>query len=364
MHFVLQMFILYLAIRTEISSVELSCKFTYDRENGYTCKVGNLTILKRHQRISRIIGDHLYQSDIDNRNRSHRSVQRVIMWNTTVHYLPGNLTEFFPHLRTLQVKTCGMKSLTRATEFHGLRRIYFGFNEIEHVPVNYFWHFCKLEILSLYGNRISDIPKMAFRDLISLRRLTLNSNRLQWLDSRLFDNCKNLEYVDLDNNALEIIEGGLFQNQSKLSFVSLRNNQIVSIGDDFIKGLLKIKSVLLRNNFCIDRSFPEISLDGLQRIFIQDCSPILTTTTMPPPPSTTPKRSKPKYKKKKIYNFDNCEWSTPKGHRYFWRHDDFYLCLKNCDEFKLTKINKRRSRRWLTLMSNQLFLQHTFWGSQ
>lgn len=298
-------------------SIDLPCEFDYDSQSGYYCKVVNFTNDNQGAHVDHIIGDHI-------RERSTLSVIRVIMFDLTISYLPGNLTERFPHLKNLQVKKCGMKNLTRRHELHGLRRIYFGFNEIDHIPVNYFWHFCKLEILSLHGNRISSIPKKAFRDLQSLQRLSLNGNLLKEIHPNLFDNCKNLEFIDLDNNFLKIIDGSLFTNLTMLTNVYLQNNNIIFIGNDFLSTLPRLKVALFQGNKCINESLPKISigsdrspLEYIQSIFQEDCSPNLPTTTTTPRPTTTPPRKKPKHEAQKIYYFDNCEWQAPKGSRYF-----------------------------------------------
>lgn len=308
-------------------AVNLPCEFDFNSVNGYTCTVVNFTNTKEDAYITKVIGEHLYKSDENYRNRSNESVVRVIMWNANITYLPGNLTVVFPLLRMLLVKKCGMKGLTRATEFHTLRKIFFGFNEIDRVPVNYFWHFCKLEMLSLYANRISEIPKMAFRDLISLKRLSLNSNRLKRLAPDLFDNCTNLEYVDLDNNFLTSIDGRLFANLTKLTRIYLRNNQIRSIGDDFLADVTNLQFALLQNNTCIDESFPEMPLtaspnlnplEHIQSVFKRDCTPPVEITTSTIAPRTTKPRKKQKYQPQKIYYFEDCKWhASAPGHRYY-----------------------------------------------
>lgn len=305
-------------------SLRLPCNFNYERQSGYICRVDNFTNVKRNVYIEQVIGIHHNQSDKNYRDRPLESVVRLVMWNLRVHYLPGNLTEHFPYLINLQVKKCGMKSLTRGEEFHGLRKIYFGFNEIDRIPVNYFWHFCRLEMLSLYGNRISSIPEMAFRDLKSLKRLSLNDNMLKELNPILFDNCKSLEYIDLGNNLLEKIDSNLFANLIKLSRINLRNNTLKSIDNDFLSTLTGLKVLLLQDNKCINDSFNEIQtskqtpLAYFQHIFRENCShPIALTTTSPRPSTTKPRKKQIYNRNQKVYYLENCQWKVPKGHRYF-----------------------------------------------
>lgn len=321
-----------LAILTVIKTclaIILPCDFNFNIVNGfslgYSCRVVNFTNSNSFAQITDVIGDHKDETGNNYRKRSNRSVVRVTMWNATIDYLPGNLMEWFPHLKVLLVKKCGMKSLTRGEELNGLRKIYFGFNDINRVPVNYFWRFCRLEILSLHGNNISDLPEMAFRDLISLKRLSLGSNVLKQLNPTLFDNCTSLEYIDLDKNFLTHIDGRLFSNLAQLSRIYLRSNLINSIDNNFLSGLPQLRFALFQNNSCIDESFPETPeptqnpLTYIQSVFDSKCSPPPLITTTTPQPTTPAPRKKPTYQNQshKIYFFENCKWQTPKGHRYF-----------------------------------------------
>lgn len=304
-------------------AVELPCEFSFDPVKGYTCRVFNYTNTQLVVQVTKVlakqtneVGQHFYKNP-------EISVTNVVMWNLDVHYIPGNLSSIFPYMKSLQVKSCGLKNLTRGEEFHALRKMYFGFNEIEHVPVNYFWHFCKLEILSLFGNKISGIPKLAFSDLISLRRLSLNHNRIRSLDMKLFHNCTNLEFIDLDNNLLEFIGNNLFENLRKLSHIHLRHNRLRFIGKEFLGSLPSLKFANLKGNVCIDDIFPgkppnRQSLKYLQSIFLRSCSVPSMMTSTTKKPYKEPIRGKPKYEPQKpIYYFKNCKWQTPSEHRYF-----------------------------------------------
>lgn len=325
MQFVLEIFII--ALITLNCAIDLPCDFNFDQQNGYFCRVVNFTNEAKHVYVTKVIGSHLYQTDRNYRNRTNKSVVRVVMWNTTVHFLPGNLTIVFPHLKILHVKKCGLRKLTRHMEYHALRKFFLGFNDIDHIPDNYFWHFCKLEILSLYGNRISKIHKMAFRDLISLKRLSLGNNRLTALNPELFVNCSSLEHADLDNNFLEQIDGRLFTNLTSLKRIYLRHNHLYSIGNDFLSTLLNLEFALFENNACINVSFPEFkwnqqkSLESIQSAFRENCTiPVVITTASASsmrPTTKPPPRKKPKRMPQRNYYFENCKWNTPKGHRYF-----------------------------------------------
>lgn len=322
MQFVLELLTTLFAI-TFCSAIKFPCEFLFDHTNGYSCRVVNFTNVNHHAHITSVIGDHLFQTDKNYRNRTKESVTRVTIWNATIHYLPGNLTIEFPQLKNLHVKKCGMKGLTRSTEFHSLRKIYFGFNEIDHIPVNYFWHFCMLQILSLYGNRIHDIPKMAFRDLRSLSTLSLGSNLLREIHPNLFDNCLNLEFVDLDHNFIEKIDSDLLANLPNLKGIYLRNNNLVSIGIDFLSTNNNLAFALFINNLCIKESFNQTAVkpfndfDYFRMTFEKNCSPPIVITTTTPRPTMPPRRKKRPHQKGRIFYYDDCQWHAPPSHRYF-----------------------------------------------
>jgi hypothetical protein len=293
--------------------------------------------------VTKIIGEHLFKDDKNHRTRHDFDVYRLTFWNLEISYLPANITLHFTKLRTLQVKQCGLKALTRSIDFSKLRRLYLGFNEIKEIPTTYFWHFCQLEVLSLFQNQISTIPLMAFRDLISLKRLSLNGNRLKSIDSRSFANCVNMEVVDLDNNELKAIDGILFADQTRLRSIFMRGNQLVSIESNFLEN--KTLSVAnFAKNPCIDFLLPD---DGdykrLQKVFLKYCTPPVEPTTMAPMTTTQKPRKKPKYASTPIIYFENCNWRVREEFEHLYRNFPFkprYKPTKTTQKLqKLKKIN-------------------------
>lgn len=297
------------------SSIVVPCIFDFTPSHGYTCIVFNFT--------NNSTFDHVTEIDGVNQTLSEISVVRIVMHKLDVSYLPGNLTQLFPHLRTIQVKSCGLKKLTRSTELNRLRRLYLGFNEITEIPVVYFWNFCKLRVLSLFGNQISEIPKMAFRDLKSLEKLSLSQNRLTSLHPYLFECTEMLAQIDLDGNQFMRIPSSLFASNTNLMRLSVRHNQIVEIGNDFLNNHNKLKYVSFVGNQCINQNFQKsknsnsIKLQSFLELFERDCSPPTTTTTTTPKPTTLPPRKKPPHEPQKIFFYENCEWHAPPNHRYF-----------------------------------------------
>lgn len=322
-HYSLTIFTLFL-IFLQIRAIILPCDFSFDKKYGYTCRVGDISITKSHVKIKRIGGNHIEERKLF--NRTDTDVLRVIMFDRSINFLPVNITHFFPYLRTLQVKKCGLQRLTRAPDLRfTLRRMYLGFNEIKNVPEKYFWHFCRLETLSLHGNQISNIPRMAFRDLISLKRLSLSNNHLKSIDSVLFTNCLNLEYVDLENNSLQYIESKLFSNQPRLYKLLMRNNQIGAIESEFLSRLKYNETgfnVLLSGNRCIDNFvFPrDGNYEDLQRLFVSNCKPPQTRLESTTPKTTPKPKKKPKYRTPDMIFFENCTWNIHKDYAHHFKH--------------------------------------------
>ncbi|KAG5682907.1 hypothetical protein PVAND_012225 [Polypedilum vanderplanki] len=306
----------------------LPCEFVFEKKFGYTCKVTKeFDSTNKFINITGIIGDHCA---IDKTfNFSNKDVIRVMFFDRQILYIPANINQQFPSLKTLQIKKCGLLELTRENNFHSLRRMYLGFNKIKNIPKMYFWHFCRLEILSLSVNQISNIPQMAFRDLINLKRLSLNGNRLMTIDPLLFVRCTKLQYVDFDNNQLQSIDGDWFAKQSKLYKVSLSNNGIQYIDTQFFSSWQSMnvpqtkinRYVIFKNNSCIDFSFNnESNFEQLLQIISDNCSiPLPTTPAITTTSKANSRTKKPKYKPKQVLWFDFCEWNIQKEFQYLYK---------------------------------------------
>ncbi|KAG5670403.1 hypothetical protein PVAND_000671 [Polypedilum vanderplanki] len=307
----------------------LSCEFFFDNKFGYTCKVTeDFDSTTKFINLSGVTGDHI---TIDKfLSYSNKDVFRVMFFDLDISHIPASITKQFPNLRTLQIKKCGLLELSRENSFHDLRRMYLGFNKIKNIPSTYFWHFCRLEILSLPENQIASIPQMAFRDLINLERLSLHGNRLMTIDPLLFVHCIKLEYVDLDNNTIQSIEGDWFAKQPKLYKVSINNNDIQFIDKRFLttwrsrnSSVAKInRHASFKNNTCIDFSLEnEKDFKEFQQVISDNCSISLTTT---PATTTTEKvtvRTTPTYKPIRVLWFENCVWNVQKEFQYIYKNN-------------------------------------------
>lgn len=310
--------LLFLILTSPTFARQLPCNFSYDKKFGYTCRVVNFTTRHQHVNITEIIGNHLYEGD--KFHRKNVDVFRLTFYNLPIAYLPMNIKIHFTNLRTLQVKNCGMKALTRSTDIYTLRRLYLGFNAIKNITKTFFWNFCRLEVLSLASNQISFIHSMAFRDLINLKRLSLAGNRLKSIDERLFVMCVNMEVIDLDNNQLKSIGNDLFMNSVRLRKILLRNNQLISIESNFIEAMRNvIEIVLLDENPCINFSFPiDGSLELMKKMIDKMCNYQETTTTTLR--TTTAKlRKKKKWITVPILYLENCTWHILKNYTHMYK---------------------------------------------
>lgn len=321
-HLHISLLVLIIFLQKISTGIELPCDFSFDRKFGYTCRVFNFTNVDKKAQISIITGNHLCKDDKSHRGRSDSDVHRLVLWNEKINYLPGNLTSHFTMLRTLQVKSCGLKALTRSSELDNIRRLYLGFNEIENIPQMFFWNFCRLEILSLHKNQITTIHPKAFRDLLSLKRISLNDNQLESIPSQLFENCINLEVVDLDNNKLNSINGDLFTNQPHLREVLLKNNVLTAIESHFLSRVinLQLSSVQLINNVCINFTYPhDGNYETMQRIFIENCEPPPITTTVVTRTTVYQQTPKPKYKTPKFLYREKCKWKVLPAYAHWYK---------------------------------------------
>lgn len=320
MYAIFSLIIFSLIIPQNYFARQLPCSFNYDTKFGYTCRVVNFSTTHKHVNLTGIIGDHRFYVG-DKFLRKNVDVYRVTFYNLSLAYLPINLTIHFTNLRTLQVKNCGMKALTRSSDIFTLRRLYLGFNQIKNIPKTYFWNFCRLEVLSLANNRISTIHSMAFRDLINLKQLSLNGNHLKSIDELLFVNCVNIEVVDLDNNHLRYINGNLFANSIQLKKIFIRKNKLVSIESEFIEIPNSTLSIVaLNKNPCLDFAFPDDgTLDLMRKMINKYCQYTDEHTTTTLRSTTTKPRKKPKYKSPPILHYENCTWHILKNYTHIYK---------------------------------------------
>jgi Leucine rich repeat len=98
--------------------------------------------------------------------------------NKRIRYLPKNIYERFPNLKTLNFEECSLKAVTieNLQKLTYLKRIDFSINEIRTVNVGTFNDLINLEQLILSQNKIARMNGDVFRPLVKLRLLDFDGN--------------------------------------------------------------------------------------------------------------------------------------------------------------------------------------------
>lgn len=153
--------------------MELNCDFEdYPGGYGYTCYLNSLEIKEPGTKIKSICGDHHSGKTNDDVN--------CLLFDSTVNFIPANLSEFFPNLKILNICNCSLKSICS----EDLR----GFQD--------------LEVLLLDGNNLTTLPDDLFENTPKLNNISLKSNKIEFMSSKLFSPIitNDFFYIGLKNN--------------------------------------------------------------------------------------------------------------------------------------------------------------------
>jgi Leucine rich repeat len=117
--------------------------------------------------------------------------------NDRIRYLPKNIYEKFPKLKTLNFEECSLKAVTieNLQKLIHLKRIDFSINEIRTVIVGTFSDLINLEQLILSQNKIAKMNGDAFKPLVKLRLLDFDGNF-----------CITESYISDNLNVTKIVE--------------------------------------------------------------------------------------------------------------------------------------------------------------
>ena len=135
------------------SEALLACTFV----KKYTCIITEATIKSRNF-IKKIIGNHV--SDQFNND----CVDTILFDGKSVEYFPRGLEKIFPSLKTVAIRKCGLKSLSRE-DLNGLENIEcldLSYNALHSLPTNLFTGMNKLTSISFYGNDVEYISSKIF----------------------------------------------------------------------------------------------------------------------------------------------------------------------------------------------------------
>lgn len=148
--------------------MELNCKFEYQNwsfekqrpvyKRNYVCDVTIAEIDKPGIILGAFNGTH-------QAGKSHEDVDILVFTGARMKHFPRGIHKIFPHLRVLQVLSCGLTTINRidlsGLEF--LERLDFEGNELESLPSDLLVGMPRLRCISFFGNQIkfmsSDILK-------------------------------------------------------------------------------------------------------------------------------------------------------------------------------------------------------------
>jgi Leucine rich repeat len=98
--------------------------------------------------------------------------------NDKIRYLPKNIYEKFPNLKTLNFEECSLKAIVKENlqQLTYLKSIDFSYNKIKTINIGTFNDLINLEQLILSYNKISRMNGDVFRPLVKLRLLDFDGN--------------------------------------------------------------------------------------------------------------------------------------------------------------------------------------------
>lgn len=163
--------------------MEIKCEFKpdtwelYEEENKdpttvYSAIVSACDITNRDSAVSAFHGAH-------KRAKKDRDVKGLTFEDTTVHFIPKNLTAIFPDLVYLLINQCGLKEVL-AEDLAGLEN---------------------LEVFWASNNKISILPADLFKNIPKLKEAAFNNNKIEKLDVKILEPIKNtIESFDVLGN--------------------------------------------------------------------------------------------------------------------------------------------------------------------
>jgi Leucine rich repeat len=152
--------------------------------------------------------------------------------NDKIRYLPKNIYEKFPNLKTLNFEECSLKAVVKENlqKLFFLKRIDFSYNEIRTVNDGTFNDLAKLEQLILSYNKISRMNGDVFKPLVKLRLLDFDGNFC--ITEKFFDNLNMTKIVEKVSQQCLVYENNqICQKDLKVS-ERIKNNCTCTKSDD------------------------------------------------------------------------------------------------------------------------------------
>ncbi|KAL7050345.1 hypothetical protein ACKWTF_004048 [Chironomus riparius] len=203
--------------------MELECQFQIQNftfhshgknESGYTCRVKNIIYSPALNSIE-IIGNHQeLMTNLDVRGLMIDNIKNL-------KKIPFGLTKVFPNLIYLQIRRCGLTSLTKRDLFglEHLKGLWLPENNIVSLDADVFENCQGLKFLSLHKNKLKFISSDVFKPLKNLsdanfcentcidkNYLSGNKEQLNELLEEILKKCqKTVDGCEIDESKLEIM---------------------------------------------------------------------------------------------------------------------------------------------------------------
>jgi len=208
------------------------------------CNVDELLVLNDDAVIKSV-------SNIDGNEVKYSSIAELTIVNQTTFFLPTNIAQTFPNLKSLSVTKSSLMEVAKGN----------------------FKYMKSINYLSLSGNKLSEIPTDSFADLAELETLDLSENVIRNIAHKAFNGLRKLHELNLNGNQLQDLNSKCFINIRELKVLRINDNRIKSISSNVVNVLPKLRVFDLRNNVCINSSLPanKTSLSKLSKEIQDKC---------------------------------------------------------------------------------------------
>ncbi|XP_055636992.1 leucine-rich repeat-containing G-protein coupled receptor 4-like [Toxorhynchites rutilus septentrionalis] len=176
--------------------------------------------------------------------------------------IPRKLFSVFTYLQQLNMKECGIGSISRYTfeSAHQLILLNISYNNIQELKNYVFTGASALVLLDLSNNNISEIEEKAFSGLDSLKTLLLTGNTLKTLPDNVFAPLNNMQKLSLTRNNLENLPNQLFESNHQLSMIFLQHNQLTKLDKEVFNDVSELEYLWLKNNSLTNFEFPDLNV--------------------------------------------------------------------------------------------------------
>lgn len=225
-------------------TLDIDCQYE-NVDSMYTCSIIDIKIESDNVVISNIEGLHLTAN-------SNNNVKQIKALNQDMRYFPTGFSTFYKNIEKIVVKNSQLVGVGE-NDFNGLvkvKEVILSSNNIKDLHENSFKDLKNLEILNLSNNQIVKLPNKIFEQLINLKALDISTNKIQKLPTNLLAKNTNLETLNASGNKLSQIHSALLNR----------------------KTLLKEANFI--SNSCINARMPDITLESLILMFVQNCSQV------------------------------------------------------------------------------------------